>query len=117
MAQGDLGAQDSTVPSPPQMTAPPTATATHFALTFTVNEILVGLGHSRFVMMAGPDGMASPGLLPEMFLALSLSPPSVVQLADILTNCIRVYEDRFGPIPRDKGAQLNVQVPGEKQGE
>ena len=117
MADGGNEAATMTVSTPAQMVAPQTATASHFALSMTVNEILLGVGHSRFVMAPGPGGAAVPAIAPEFFLALSLSPSSVVQLADILTRTVAAYEERFGPIPRDAGAQLNVKGPGTEQRE
>jgi hypothetical protein len=93
-----------------QIPVPPTQGASQFALAISPAEILMSIGHARVVMTQVPPGTTpAPQPFTEWFLTLAVSPTATVMLLDQLKLAISTYESKFGKIPRDPSAKIDVQ--------
>jgi hypothetical protein len=96
---------------PQAVNAAPTQGASQFALTISPMEILLAVGHSRVAMVNNPAFGPTPQLLQEWFITLALSPTSASMLCSSLKAAIDTYEKRFGVIPLDPNANVQVSDP------
>jgi hypothetical protein len=89
----------------PQM-MPPTQAASQFAVSMSVHEIMITVGHSRVAMTVVANGIAAQPMV-EWLMMLSVNPTAAKQLRDTLTVALDSYEKQFGKLPVDPKAVIN----------
>lgn len=88
--------------------APPTQGVTQFTLAMTVNEVVLTFGNSRATMQIGPGGAATPVLVTEWLVSLSLTTTMAKLMQENIAKSLERYEQLFGKLPADPAMSVVI---------
>jgi len=89
------------------LVSPPTFSANSVSISMNVSELVLTFGQSRAIFDAVEPAQAK-GLAIEWTASFSVGAAAAVQMHDALGKALQEYQKRFGAIPKDANAKMQI---------